>query len=281
MNADFLASFSKTTETNALLADVKSASYAMRNHRVFSQINSVEALQEFMQWHVFAVWDFMSLVKRLQLEFTSVALPWTPPRSSSTARLINDIVLGEETDIAPNGKSLSHFELYLLAMEEVGANTNAIRTVVDLVAANLTVEEALRITGIAEPIKRFVTSTMNVAIEGSSEEVLGSFVFGREDAIPEMFSTLLSAWRIDEATAPTLVFYLKRHIALDADEHGPAAMQMIADHVGNDSGRLDLLLSAALNAIDQRVRLWDALAQHFEHTGISKVDAAITETVPF
>lgn len=51
-----------------------------------------------------------------------------PVSSPSTARFINEIVLGEETDRHPDGKNFtSHFQLYLNAMEEIGANTNIIR----------------------------------------------------------------------------------------------------------------------------------------------------------
>jgi hypothetical protein len=93
------------------------------NHPIYSSVNSVSRLREFMQMHAFAVWDFMSLVKRLH----SNSLPWLPPVSARIARFTNEVVLGEETDVSLDGKPISHFELYLRAMDEIGADTSVIK----------------------------------------------------------------------------------------------------------------------------------------------------------
>jgi len=82
-------------------------------HPMYAEVNSLQRLQAFMQMHVFAVWDFMSLVKRLQNELTCSRLPWTPPGRAQIARFANEVVLGEESDLGPDGRPVSHFELYL------------------------------------------------------------------------------------------------------------------------------------------------------------------------
>lgn len=53
------------THQKLLLSHKKSELSA---HPIFSEIDSLDVLKRFMETHVFAVWDFMSLTKRLQKE---------------------------------------------------------------------------------------------------------------------------------------------------------------------------------------------------------------------
>lgn len=233
----------------------------MRLHNVFSTIEKIEELQLFMEWHIFPVWDFMSLAKRLQIEFTCVSLPWMPPPQSKAARLVNEIILGEETDILPNGTSVSHFEMYLIAMNEIGANSKPFNDFYQNLKDGISVEQALKAANVDEAIFKFVTSTIETAIDGSTAEVLGSFFYGREDSIPEMFDHLLKSWNIDECEAETFVYYLKRHIELDGDAHGPAVQSIMTEQLGNDITEWNRLVDAAIHAVQLRIELWDALEQ--------------------
>ena len=112
-------------ETTSQLDEYRSA---LINHPLYNAMNSIDAIQRFMETHVFAVWDFMSLLKRLQLDLTCATIPWTPVGNPVTRRLINEIVFGEESDVDQNGNATSHFELYIKAMEDIGADTSAIKS---------------------------------------------------------------------------------------------------------------------------------------------------------
>src|SRR3979490_3190329 len=93
------------------------------DHPVYAEVASVEDLKRFMEDHIFAVWDFMSLLKRLQQDLTCTKVPWFPADNARAARLINDIVIGEETDVDPDGSYVVTLDLYLRAMAALGANT--------------------------------------------------------------------------------------------------------------------------------------------------------------
>lgn len=231
----------------------------LESHRVFGAIKNIENLGLFMECHVFAVWDFMCLVKRLQREFTSIESLWIPSDAPMVTRLINEIVLGEESDEAPGRTYISHFELYLLAMKEVGADTRQIEKFIDQIRKNNPASEALQNASVHSFVQKFVNNTLNTVINGNVYQVLGSFFYGREHVIPNMFKGLLDNWHIDEKDAPMFVYYLKRHIELDSDEHGPAAQKIIENLTKDDPSSLRQLCDSAVDAIDHRILLWDGV----------------------
>jgi len=243
------------------ITEITEKQKSLENHRAFSAIQNIDDLRVFMTWHVFAVWDFMCLVKRLQRDLTSVDLLWVPSDAPLAARLINEIVLGEESDEAPGGNYISHFELYLLAMKEVGADTEQIEKFIDLIRMNTSVKEAMEKLSVNPYIQDFVNNTINTVVNGNVYQVLGSFVFGREHVIPKMFRGLLDNWHIDVNDAPMFVYYLKRHIELDGDEHGPAAIKIIQSLTKENQAAIQQLSCSALDAIDHRAILWDGMVK--------------------
>ena len=233
--------------------------HSLQNHRVFGLLKTVEDLRLFMSWHVFAVWDFMSLVKRLQRELTVVTTPWVPSPYPQSARLINEIVLGEESDDAPGGRYLSHYELYIEAMHEIGADTSTVDHFVSAVTSGVAPNDAIKHGDIHPAIQQFVTQTLETAVDGELVEVMGNFFFGREDIIPRMFQSLLDRWHLTREQAPVFIFYLERHIELDSEEHGPAALKMLQTFTDDDDALMQLE-KAAEAAIKSRLMFWDALA---------------------
>ena len=248
-----------SAETISCAGDIASTRQRMIEHPVFTAIRDIQDLRIFMETHVFAVWDFMSLVKRLQRDLTCIEVPWLPPRDRQAAQLINQIVLGEETDVGPSGEPVSHLELYLGAMREVGANTAGFELFQTALAKGATLEEAFDHAAVAPFICEFTGYTLQIATRAPLLAVMASFFHGREDVIPRMFSNLLEKWRISADQAPMFVYYLKRHIEVDSDQHGPAAKAILAAATADDPGRGLQVLSAARQSIEARIKLWDGL----------------------
>ncbi len=229
----------------------------LRSHPLFSAIREPADLRKFMQVHVFAVWDFMSLAKRLQRDLTALSLPWLPPRNPEAARLINEIILAEESDIGPNGEAASHLDLYLGAMEEVGADTAPFRQFIDAQRRGVDWNQALEAPGIPAVARDFVRGTLNTATTGSTLQTMASFFYGRESVIPDMFQGLLDRWGLTDQSAPMFVYYLRRHIQLDGEAHGPAAERLLAGIAAGQSEALLSARTAAREALSARHQLWD------------------------
>jgi hypothetical protein len=226
------------------------------DHPVYAEVASIEDLRRFMEDHVFAVWDFMSLLKRLQQDLTCTKVPWFPVDNARAGRLINDIVIGEETDVDPDGSYVSHLDLYLRAMADVGASTRQFETFRSLARVGTSVEAAMVRTGVPPHVQAFVAHTMALAQSGSTEEVLAAFFYGREDIIPEMFSRLkqtLPGASNDNDPLRHFTYYIDRHIELDGDSHGPMGRELLEGLVADSPQRDERALRAACN----RIELWN------------------------
>jgi hypothetical protein len=228
-------------------------------HPVYAEVASAVDLRLFMEDHVFAVWDFMSLLKRLQRDLTCTNVPWFPADNARAARLINDIVIGEETDVDPDGSYISHLDLYLRAMADVGASTRQFDTFRSLARVGSSVEAAMVRAGVPPHVQAFVAHTMTLAQSGSTEEVVAAFFYGREDIIPEMFSrlqdTLVGARHNDSLRH--FIYYIERHIELDGDSHGPMGRELLEGLVAGSPQKDERALRAACNSIKARIDLWN------------------------
>src|ERR1700742_2287548 len=230
------------------------------DHPVYAEVASIEDLRRFMEDHVFAVWDFMSLLKRLQQDLTCTKVPWFPADNARAARLINDIVIGEETDVDPDGSYVSHLDLYLRAMVDVGASPRQFDAFRSMARVGVPVEAAMARTGVSPHVQAFVAHTMTLARSGSTEEVLAAFFYGREDIIPEMFSRLqktLPGARHDSDPLRHFVYYIDRHIELDGDSHGPMGRELLEGLVADSPERDERALHAACDSIKARIELWN------------------------
>ena len=239
---------------------------ALLAHPLYGDLNSPPALRTFMQYHVFAVWDFMSLLKALQQRLTCVAVPWIPARKSSGGRLINEIVLGEETDSDGGGGHCSHFELYLRSMSRFGASTAQIDRFINMLREGSSISGALKSAEVAPPIQDFVGYTFQTIDGGNVCEIASAFTFGREDLLPSVFQCIVD--ELNQHTDGSLAdfqYYQQRHIELDGDEHGPLAANLMINLCGDDPANWQAATSAAVASLNARLRLWDGI-----HAAIQK-----------
>ena len=244
-----------------LLAAIEPLRAQLREHPLYSSITSLEALRTFMESHVYAVWDFMSLLKALQRSLTCVEVPWRPTADATARRLINEIVLGEESDLY-EGTSLSHFELYLQAMRSCGADTTRAAGLVRALESGRSLQDAFG--SAPEESRAFVEATFATLTTGQTHRIAAAFTFGREDLIPAIFSAFIC--KLDEQLPGRIApfrYYLERHIEMDGDEHGPMALEMLRHLCRSEQAWQDAS-EAATHALEARIALWDGIYQRIE-----------------
>ncbi|HEU5332523.1 MAG TPA: DUF3050 domain-containing protein [Actinocrinis sp.] len=226
-------------------------------HGVYRELDSLERVRAFQESHIFAVWDFMSLLKRLQLRLTCAAVPWVPSGPTASRRLINEIVLVEESDELGEGY-ISHFELYLDGMDRCGADTSRILAFLDHLRAGAQVPHALKLAEVPDAAAAFVGTTWRIVETEPVHCQAAAFAFGREDLIPEMFQQVVG---IDDPGGTLEVFkdYLARHIEVDGEQHTPMAMQMLIDLCGDDDAMWDACAATVNQALEAREALWTAI----------------------
>lgn len=226
-------------------------------------IKDITGIHIFMENHVFAVWDFMSLIKSLQHYVCPSTTCWVPRQKirTGTARLINEIILAEETDIDMDGtSSISHHDLYCQAMLEVGADANLIEEWTDSVAEN-GFQFALENCVVPPAASEFMQKTFEFIDSGEPHIIAGAFAFGRETVLPQMFKKLTTQLNITKMDCPKFHYYLERHIAIDGEEHGPASLAMVEDLCDHDPVHIHEAEQAAIRALKARIKLWDDVAE--------------------
>ena len=230
------------------------------NHKVYSVIKDIDDLKIFMQYHVYAVWDFMSLLKSLQNNLTCTSVPWFPVGDADTRYLINEIVTGEESDIDMNGIRKSHFEIYLDAMKQCDAATSPIETFVASLKQNGNLDSAFRQASTPKAAKDFVDFTFETIAGNKPYLQSAIFTFGREDLIPGMFISIVNDMHKNfPDNISTFKYYLERHIEVDGDHHSHLALQMTANLCkGNEAYWMEAE-QATIQSLQKRIALWDGV----------------------
>jgi hypothetical protein len=242
------------------------------HHPLYKKVQTIEDLQCFLENHVYAVWDFMSLLKALQAKLTCTTTPWFATKNPETRYLINEIVLAEESDLSIDGRRLSHYEMYIEAMQSCGANTTGIEHFLSEVDSLQNIFVAIKKSSLHPNIKNFLDFTFKVIEEGKAHKIAAAFTFGREDLIPSMFTEILKNFQenFPKTDLSKLIYYFERHIELDADEHGPMAMKMITELCGDSEQKWVEVEEVSILALEKRIGLWNAI----EESILMKVEMA-------
>lgn len=227
------------------------------NHPLYRNIKNDEDIKIYMKHQIWCVWDFMTLVKSIQLAIIPPSIYWTPPKDASLGAYIYEVLLTEETDITYKAEGrASHFETYLESMKYANVDTNPILNFIKGLQNGLSYEDSISNSGITKPAKNFVDTTIKFARSPVHISV-SVFCLSREGIIPGMFSRLLKNLSLSKDLF-IFSWYINRHIALDSDSHGPLSIKLFKTVVDTEEKEKEAL-SAALEALKARKYFMDEI----------------------
>ena len=243
-------------------------------HPIYGRLDGIDALRAFMEHHIFAVWDFMSLLKELQRQLSVVDVPWLPSSNLLGCRLVNEIVLAEESDEDGRGGYASHYDLYHRAMLTCGADTDLVDNFLERLRDGDSVSTGLQTADVPVAAGRFVEQTFAVIETGDLCAIASTFLFGREDLLPGLFQQIVDQLNSDTGgELDEFQYYLHRHIELDGEQHGPMAEKLMASLCGTDDLKWRVAEDAAIAALEARAELWDGVLAAFAANGGQKQTA--------
>ena len=238
------------------------------DHKLYPAIKTMEHMKIFMKYHVYAVWDFMSLLKSLQQNLTCVAVPWFPMGNADSRYLINEIVTGEESDVDLLGMRKSHFEMYLDAMDQCGADSNGIKIFIETLKSTRSLEAAFNAANTPVAARAFVEFTFHIINSKKPHVQSAVFTYGREDLIPGMFVSILNDLDKNFPNKINLFkYYIERHIEVDGDHHSNLAIEMTNNLCGQDNDYWEEAEVNTVIALQKRKQLWDGVYDDINKNG--------------
>lgn len=237
---------------------------AINHHKVFSALTSIERFRRFTEMHVYATWDFMCLLKALHRKLNGGSeLLWLPPVRSYGEWLINPRLAIEENDITPKGNHLlSHFELYLQAMQECGANTRGINAFIQYVKRDPPLSLLLAQNYLSETTRRYLAGTFDMIITKDSHILAACFAFAHEHIAENMFTHILQHLMPMAAVHDSLasfIYYFQRQIDLTGVLQGPQAETLLAILCGEDEVKWEDATDAAVFSLKSQLQFLDGI----------------------
>ena len=254
----------------------------IKNHAIYADIDSIENLRIFMENHVFAVWDFVCLLKELYSRLVTTRAPWFPPKDPYSAHLISRILVEEENDHTPDGQAYcSHFELYCQAMKAIRANTLPIRFFLSHLEQCGILIAAMEFAELSVAIQQFILTTFSF-FDQDPHILAAAFVYGREAITTAMFTPLVQQLQhaipqSQQACIQPLLYYLNRHIELDHHEHFPQALKILHLLAGEDEEKWREIAVHARLALQARLNFLDHIQSSIQRSAIQCPHPAAVE----
>lgn len=182
----------------------------LERHKIYKLLNNQTSLANFMERHVVCVWVYHSLLRSLYQDIVSQLTDLNGDRSKECLRLITEIVLEEVVEDLGDGQYQSHLELYVEAMEDLGANITPILTFFDMLEKGYTTKRSLELANFPIEAVRYAKTILPLLKEPPYKKAAALFYEG-EPFIPDSFLTQVEVL-LPKVPVNLLLDYFEGHI---------------------------------------------------------------------
>ena len=242
---------------DSIRRDLEPLYHTLNTHPVYDRLTDIDAVGRFMELHVYSVWDFMNLLKYLQGNLTCTSIPWKPYHTPKLSRLINEIVLEEESDEI-DGTTTSHFMYYVQAIQSVRGDIPHLSQFISDLSSGMAFDQLISQEYLPSAPRAFMASTYSFT-QGSLLGVAAAFTFGRETLVPSLFDPIKTQLgKTGDQQLSKFIAYLERHIELDGEQHSKLAFEMV-DILAKTADDWAIILESATQALHVRIKFWDGI----------------------
>ena len=231
----------------------------LESHKLYERIYNEQALRLFVEHHVICVWAYNFLLRQIHQEVVALVHPLNSQAQKEAIRLVSKIILEEEVEEQHDGSLLSHLEIYLEAMQDLGADISPVVCFFDMQEAGYTWQEALKHANFSAPVALYARKISRLAQQPIHERAAALFYEG-EPYIPDSFLEQLGQMGT-KAKVNRLLDYFERHIEGLKRPGFSASGRLVEIFCGDNELLNEDAEKAAEQAMKNRIELWDHLLE--------------------
>lgn len=229
----------------------------LENHRLYALLSNTEAMRFFLERHVICAWSYSVLLQNLQREMLSHPLRPRAEFDKEALRLVSELVLQQEVQELPDGRLVSHTELYLEAMQEAKCDLTGVINFLDMLENGVPVLVALEEAGLSPEAVKYGRKTASLLNAPLHVKAAALFYEG-EPFLPDRFLYQLERMG-NHGAAGKLLEYFEGHIeGLAAPEFSPTG-RIVELCCHEDELLLREAEGAAEGVLAARIELWNEM----------------------
>ncbi len=227
----------------------------LETHKLYERVSDENALRTFVEHHVICVWSYSFLLRNIYQELVSVIHPLNSQGQKEAIRLISEIILDEEVEEQHDGSLMSHMEVYMEAMQDLGADLGPIVTFFDMQDAGADWQDALEAAEFSPAITEYARCIGSFFKRPLHERAAILFYEG-EPYIPDQFLSKLGLLSSKHRTH-RLLDYFERHIEGLKRPGFSAAGRLVEIFCGDSDAFNEAAEKAAECAMKARIEFWN------------------------